>query len=116
MTRKEVEEIRNIVLDLHSIPEIHILGGMKVFDFIGEVMGFSSGGTEALCYYYDLIFSSDNDEKKIVREVLSRDSKAVQDYKNGKKSAIGSIIGMVMKQNKSLNPSVVKQKIEEFFV
>ncbi len=45
--------------------------------------------------------------------VLATKPKAVDDYKGGKKAALGGIVGLVMKQGKGLNAKLVQQRLVE---
>lgn len=50
----------------------------------------------------------------IIREVISENQQAVRDYKEGKKQAIGFLVGQVMKKTQGkANPKIVNEKIEE---
>ena len=40
-----------------------------------------------------------------------RTPKPLQDYRAGKQSAIGSLVGMVMKSGKGLNPKMVQERL-----
>ncbi|HSX40437.1 MAG TPA: Asp-tRNA(Asn)/Glu-tRNA(Gln) amidotransferase subunit GatB [Candidatus Saccharimonadales bacterium] len=59
--------------------------------------------------------TSPTDEKelgKLIDEVFSQNEKAIDDYKNGKESAIMYLVGQVMKSsNQKLNAQTVKEKI-----
>ncbi len=47
--------------------------------------------------------------EKIIKEVISKNSKAVQDFKKGKETAIQFLIGQIMSQTKGkANPKIVK--------
>jgi len=50
----------------------------------------------------------------IVEEVLAKNQKSVEDYKNGKEKALGAIVGQVMKATKGrANPELVNKLIKE---
>lgn len=52
--------------------------------------------------------------EEIVDKVIEANPKAVEEYKSGKKKAIGALVGQVMKQSKGkANPQAVNQIIEE---
>ncbi|PCJ63291.1 MAG: Asp-tRNA(Asn)/Glu-tRNA(Gln) amidotransferase GatCAB subunit B [Planctomycetota bacterium] len=58
---------------------------------------------------------NDSDEiRKWVEEAMAKNQKAVDDLKNGKDKAKGSIVGMVMKASKGLaNPQIVNKIIDD---
>jgi aspartyl-tRNA(Asn)/glutamyl-tRNA(Gln) amidotransferase subunit B len=45
--------------------------------------------------------------------LLATNPKSAQDYKAGKQAALGSLVGMVMKSTKGLNPKVVQERLKE---
>ena len=45
--------------------------------------------------------------------LLATNPPAVQDYKNGKQAALGSLVGMVMKSTKGLNPKMVQEGLKK---
>jgi aspartyl-tRNA(Asn)/glutamyl-tRNA(Gln) amidotransferase subunit B len=45
--------------------------------------------------------------------MIATNPKSLVDYKAGKQSAMGSIIGMVMKSGKGLNPKMVSERLKE---
>jgi len=52
--------------------------------------------------------------EKIVDEVISKNQKAVEEYRAGKKKAIGSLVGQIMKATKGkANPQMVNQLLEK---
>lgn len=44
--------------------------------------------------------------------LLATNPKSLQDYKAGKQSAMGSLVGMIMKSGKGLNPRVVQERLK----
>lgn len=70
---------------------------------------------EEIAKSMDLIQVSDKGElEKIVEQVISENTKAVEDYKNGEMKAIGFLVGQVMKaSNGKANPSVVQGIIKD---
>lgn len=50
--------------------------------------------------------------EKIVQEVLANNQKAVEDYKNGKESAIMFLVGQVVRSTKKTDAKTVKRMIE----
>ncbi|MDD5644123.1 MAG: Asp-tRNA(Asn)/Glu-tRNA(Gln) amidotransferase subunit GatB, partial [bacterium] len=62
--------------------------------------------------------SDENEIGSVIENVLKNNSKVVEDYKSGKKSAAGFIVGLVMKASKGkANPKLVnellKKKLDE---
>lgn len=58
--------------------------------------------------------SSVDDIKPIVEDILKQNSKAVEEYKNGKTQAKGFLVGMVVKATqKKANPKVINEILEE---
>ena len=48
--------------------------------------------------------------EKVIDEVIAKNSKAVEDYRNGNKKAVGALVGQVMKLTKGkANPQMVNQ-------
>jgi aspartyl-tRNA(Asn)/glutamyl-tRNA(Gln) amidotransferase subunit B len=45
--------------------------------------------------------------------VIAANPKPLQDYKAGKASAMGALVGMVMKSGKGLNPKMVQERLKE---
>ena len=45
--------------------------------------------------------------------LLATNPKSAQDYKGGKQAALGSLVGMIMKSTKGLNPKVVQERLKE---
>lgn len=58
-----------------------------------------------------------NDEgelRAVIEEVIANNQKMVEDYRNGKKKAIGALVGQTMKATKGkANPGLVNQILEE---
>ncbi|MFT3785662.1 MAG: hypothetical protein QM770_05785 [Tepidisphaeraceae bacterium] len=74
----------------------------------------STGTAEALAQKLGLIQSSDTGAvDAAIDAVLATNPPGLADYKGGKQSAIGSLIGLVMKQSKGLNPKVVGERLRE---
>lgn len=57
---------------------------------------------------------SDDELDKIVQEVLSKNTKAVEDYKNGKENAIMFLVGQVLRKiPQKVDANLIKKRIEE---
>jgi aspartyl-tRNA(Asn)/glutamyl-tRNA(Gln) amidotransferase subunit B len=48
-----------------------------------------------------------------IDSLLATNPKSAQDYKAGKQAALGSLVGMIMKSGKGLNPKVVQERLKE---
>lgn len=59
--------------------------------------------------------SDDSLLESIVKEVIEENPQAVEDFRAGKKQAVGFLVGQVMKKTKGkANPQIVNKKIVEF--
>ncbi len=45
--------------------------------------------------------------------VIAANPKPLQDYRAGKQTAMGALVGMVMKNGKGLNPKMVQERLKE---
>ena len=45
--------------------------------------------------------------------MIASDPKPLQDYRAGKQSAMGALVGMVMKSGKGLNPKMVQEALKK---
>jgi aspartyl-tRNA(Asn)/glutamyl-tRNA(Gln) amidotransferase subunit B len=48
-----------------------------------------------------------------IEQILVQDPKPLQDYRAGKQSAFGALVGMVMKNGKGLNAKMVQERLRE---
>ena len=55
----------------------------------------------------------DSEIEDLCRQLLKENPHVVQDYKDGKKQAVGSLIGQAKKKNANANPQVVRQTLIE---
>lgn len=83
----------------------------KVFAHLVE----NGGDPEEYVKREGLVQISDEGElRNIVNQVLDENEKSVQDYKDGKKKAIGFLVGQVMKATKGqANPQMVNKLLQE---
>ena len=82
------------------------------WEAIAHDMDFECGVAEAVAYSLDLILSDDNDEiTGILEQILAENVKAVNDYKSGKKSALGSLIGATRKKHSHLDAKKVQYSL-----
>ena len=65
-----------------------------------------------------LVQISDTDElESIVSDIIKENEKVVTDFKNGKKNAIGFLVGKIMQKTKGkANPKVVNQMLEKMIM
>jgi aspartyl-tRNA(Asn)/glutamyl-tRNA(Gln) amidotransferase subunit B len=45
--------------------------------------------------------------------LIAQNPKSLQDFKAGKQAALGSLVGMIMKSTKGLNPKIVQERLKE---
>lgn len=48
-----------------------------------------------------------------INALLATNPKPVEDYKGGKQAALGSLVGMIMKSTKGLNPKIVQERLKQ---
>jgi len=71
-----------------------------------------SSDAEAIASKLGLLQVSDRSAiDAAIDAVIAQNPKALQDYKAGRQSALGAVVGMVMKQTKGLNPKMVQEQI-----
>ncbi len=91
--------------------EVSSTAGKKVLSVIMET------GEEPLEIIEKLGLRQNSDEtelRQLVLEVLSQNEKTVQDYRNGKKNALGYLVGQCMKRSQGrANPSIVNRIVNE---
>ncbi len=81
-----------------------------IFDRLAE-----TGGGSATAVADELGLKQVSDTGPIdaaIDAMIATNPKSLADYKGGKASAIGSLIGMVMKQSKGLNPKLVQERLK----
>lgn len=79
------------------------------------VMYAEGGEPEMIARARGLIQKNDEGElKEVVQKILDANAKVVDDYKNGKESALQFLVGQGMKATKgSANPEMLKSIIKE---
>jgi aspartyl-tRNA(Asn)/glutamyl-tRNA(Gln) amidotransferase subunit B len=76
-------------------------------------MAGSDNNVESIAQKLGLLQSSDTGAiDKAIDAVLAQNPKPVADYKGGKQAALGSLVGMVMKSSKGLNPKLVQERLK----
>jgi aspartyl-tRNA(Asn)/glutamyl-tRNA(Gln) amidotransferase subunit B len=82
-----------------------------VFDRLIEEPGKSAG---AVAQELGVVQVSDTGAIDVaIDKLIAENSKSLQDYKAGKQAALGSLMGIVMKSAKGLNPKLVQQRLKE---
>ncbi|CAN5512392.1 Asp-tRNA(Asn)/Glu-tRNA(Gln) amidotransferase subunit GatB [soil metagenome] len=81
----------------------------------GELLDAMAGKTlsaEQLANEMNLIQVSDTGPiDAAIDALIASNPKSLQDYRGGKQSAMGSLIGMIMKSAKGLNPKLVQERL-----
>jgi aspartyl-tRNA(Asn)/glutamyl-tRNA(Gln) amidotransferase subunit B len=90
---------------------------LPLFEKIREVdagnSSESSAATEALALQLGLIQSSDTGAiDAAIDALIAQNPKGLQDYRAGKQSAMGSLMGMIMKSGKGFNPKIVQERLK----
>ena len=78
-----------------------------------ERMIEQDGTAESVASGLGLIQSSDTGPiDAAIEAMMATNPKPLQDYKAGKQSAMGALVGMVMKNGKGLNPKLVQERLK----
>ena len=87
----------------------------KIAKEILPVMVETGKSAEVIVEEKGLVQISDTGELEgIVKDVIAQNEKVVNDFKSGKKSAIGFLVGQVMQKTKGkANPGVVNQLLQK---
>ena len=104
------ESLAEMILLIES-GEISNRIAQEVFDKMFE----SGKSAQEIVKEQGLTQISDEDAlAEIVAKVIAENPAAVQDFKQGKKRAIGFLVGQVMKATRGkANPGIVNQKLQE---
>jgi len=79
-----------------------------------EALLTSDRNAAALAADLGLIQSSDTAAiDSAIEAMIAQNPKPLADYKAGKQSALGALVGMVMKNAKGLNPKMVQERLKE---
>jgi Asp-tRNA(Asn)/Glu-tRNA(Gln) amidotransferase B subunit len=104
LSRTEVIEIRDWVRWFRE--------QRYAYGLIADLFNFQCGIAEAIAFDLDLILSDDTEETDaIIKDVLLQNEKVVSDYQNGKKAAIGSLVGAVKKRASHLDGKRVQERL-----
>lgn len=114
---KELEEISLTPADLVEMLQLMEKGTIsgKIAKTVFEDMFHTGKKAAKIVEEKGLTQISDEGELiAIVEEVLAKNQKSVEDYKNGKEKALGAIVGQIMKATKGrANPEMVNKLIKE---
>ena len=81
---------------------------------IFEAITPEQGDVNKIATQLGLIQSSDTSAiDAAIDAAIAQSPKAVADFKAGKQSALGSLVGMVMKSSKGLNPKLVQEQLRK---
>lgn len=103
----------NLVALLKLISKGTISG--KIAKKVFATMWKEGGNPEEIVKAQGLVQISDTAElSKLVDEVVGKNSKAVEDFKAGKKKAVGALVGQIMKATKGkANPRVINELLNK---
>lgn len=87
----------------------------KIAKKVFATMWKEGGNPEEIVKAQGLVQISDTAElSKLVDEVVGKNSKAVEDFKAGKKKAVGALVGQIMKATKGkANPRVINELLNK---
>ncbi len=87
----------------------------KIAKKVFATMWKEGGNPEEIVKAQGLVQISDTDElSKLVDEVVGKNPKAVEDFKAGKKKAVGALVGQIMKATKGkANPRVINELLNK---
>jgi aspartyl-tRNA(Asn)/glutamyl-tRNA(Gln) amidotransferase subunit B len=79
-----------------------------------DKLALKDGSPEAIAGELGLVQVSDSGEiDKAIEAVIAVNPKPLQDYRAGKQTAMGALVGMVMKNGKGLNPKMVQEALRK---
>jgi len=85
-----------------------------LFDKIASGAAALTTATEQLATDLGLMQVSDTSAIDVaIDAVIAQNPKPLQDYRTGKASALGAVVGMVMKQGKGFNPKMVQERLKQ---
>ena len=87
----------------------------KIAKKVFAIMWKEGGNPEEIVKAQGLVQISDTAElSKLVDEVVGKNPKAVEDFKAGKKKAVGALVGQIMKATKGkANPRVINELLNK---
>jgi len=102
------------VANLIDQNEISASSALPLFEKALDQGADASLTMEQLAKDLGLIQSSDTGPvDAAIDALIAQNPKSLQDYKAGKQSAMGSLIGIVMKSGKGFNPKIVSERLKE---
>ncbi len=111
----EVSDLKFKPVDLSNL--INLINQGTISNSIGkkvvEEMFETGKSPKAIVEEKGLVQNNDEDEiLAVVKKIIEDNPKSVEDFKNGKKRAIGFIVGLVMKETKGkANPQIVNNLV-----
>lgn len=119
MNEKAIE-VRDLKFSSNMLADlIKLIGKGTISNNIGkkviEEMFETGKSPEVIVQEKGLIQNNDEGEiLEVVKKVISNNPQSVEDFKNGKKRALGFIVGIVMKETKGkANPQIVNKLVSE---
>ncbi len=102
------------LVDLLKMIDSQSISGKIAKDVLVEMIETKKGAGEIVSSK-GLSQISDKDKiEQVVRDVLARNEKSVNDYKGGKKTAITFLVGQIMKQTRGkANPAMVNDMLKK---
>lgn len=89
---------------------------LPLLEKVVEQLGESARGSaiEEIAQQLGLIQSSDTSAiDAAIDALIAQNPKSLQDFRSGKQAALGSLVGMIMKSGKGLNPKMVQERLRE---
>jgi aspartyl-tRNA(Asn)/glutamyl-tRNA(Gln) amidotransferase subunit B len=95
------------------IAEGKLAASKEVSKKVLVALGEQGGEVEAVAQSLGLVQSNDTGAvDAAIDAMIAANPKSLQDYKGGKQTAFGALIGIVMKSGKGLNPKVVGERLK----
>jgi len=91
-----------------------VAASKEVTKKILDAMLSEGGSVDAVTQKLGLIQTTDTSAiDAAIDAVIAQNPKPLQDYKSGKQSALGALVGMVMKSAKGMNAKLVQERMKE---
>lgn len=99
-----------------SLIDANQIAAASAFPLLRE-LGDGNQDVQAVATKLGLLQSNDTGAvDAAIDALLATNPKPVQDYLGGKQAALGSLVGMVMKSTKGLNPKLVQERLKQRLV
>jgi aspartyl-tRNA(Asn)/glutamyl-tRNA(Gln) amidotransferase subunit B len=120
---RRIANERSVALDAIGIKPVRFAEVASLID-ANKISASSAGGifdklrendapAEAIAAELGLMQRSDSGEiDSAIDAMIASNPKPLQDYKAGKQSALGALVGMVMRNGKGLNPKMVQERLK----